>query len=155
VQRNSSKWSRKPCTISTPRGLHDVRAVCDIINPRMGQVRSRRRRNLEPSRANTIQEHWMKSAKTFAIALAASALLAGPALAQGTSSQTGTSMQGRGTLQQGAPAGGADEELDAQSGAATGKGGVAAKSGAKGTVGAGSGTRKSTGSEPAPGTKKY
>ncbi|MCC8942605.1 hypothetical protein H8A99_40910, partial [Bradyrhizobium sp. Arg68] len=55
----------------------------------------------------------MKLAKTFAIAFAASALLAGPVLAQGTStqSQTGAGMQGRGTMQQGAPAGGADEEL--------------------------------------------
>ena len=98
----------------------------------------------------------MKSAKTFAIAFAASALFAGPVLAQGmsTQSQTGGSMQGR--TMQGAPSGAADEELNAQSGAPTGKSGATAKSGAKGTVGAGSGTRsKSTGSEMAPGTKKY
>lgn len=96
----------------------------------------------------------MKSAKTFAVAFAMSALLAGPVLAQGMSTQSQT--RGGSTMQT-APSGGADEELNAQSGTATGKGGVAAKSGAKGTVGAGSsGTRsKSTGSEMAPGTKKY
>lgn len=95
----------------------------------------------------------MKSAKTFAIAFAASALLAGPALAQGTSPHGQT--RGGATMQT-APSGGADEELNAQSGAATERGGAAAKSGTKGTVGAGSGTRsKSTGSEMAPGAKKY
>ncbi|MFB9262965.1 hypothetical protein ACFFWD_07230 [Bradyrhizobium erythrophlei] len=99
----------------------------------------------------------MKSAKTFAVAFAVSALLAGPVMAQGmsTQSQTRGGMQDRGTLQT-APSGSADEELNAQSGAATDKGGVAAKSGTRGTVGAGSSTHKgTTGSEAAPGTKKY
>ncbi len=98
----------------------------------------------------------MKSAKTFAVAFAVSALLAGPALAQGmsTQGQTRGGMRERGTMQT-TPPGSADDELNAQSGPATERGGVAAKSGAKGTVGAGSGAHKGTGSEAAPGTKKY
>ncbi|WGS28881.1 hypothetical protein [Bradyrhizobium sp. ISRA464] len=103
----------------------------------------------------------MKLAKTFAVAFAVSALFAGSALAQGmsTQSQTGAGMQGRspGTMQ-GAPsgAGAADEELNARTGAGTEKGGVAAKSGTRGTVGAGTSGHKATGSgAAAPGTKKY
>ncbi|MCA6122383.1 hypothetical protein J6500_10845 [Bradyrhizobium sp. WSM 1704] len=96
----------------------------------------------------------MKSAKTFAAAFAMSALLAGPVLAQGMSTQSQTR---GGSTMQGAPSGGADEELNAQTGAPAERGAATAKSGAKGTVGAGgSGTRsKATGSEMAPGTKKY
>ncbi|MBR0873903.1 hypothetical protein JQ633_26330 [Bradyrhizobium tropiciagri] len=95
----------------------------------------------------------MKSAKTFAVAFAMSALLAGPVLAQGMSPHGQTR---GGTTMQTAPSGSADEELNAQGGAATERGGVTAKSGTKGTVGAGTSTRgKATGSEMAPGTKKY
>ena len=97
----------------------------------------------------------MKSANTFAVAFAVSALLAGPALAQGTSTQgqTGAMQRSPGAMQS-APSGAADDELNAQSG--TEKGGVAAKSGSRGTVGANTGTHKATGSSGSTsGTKKY
>ena len=57
----------------------------------------------------------MKLVKTSAIALAMSAILAGPVLAQGTSSDTqtrGGSMQGRSNMQGGA-SGNDDEEISA------------------------------------------
>ena len=82
----------------------------------------------------------MKVVKTSAIALAISAMLAGPVLAQGTSSDTKIrgGVQGKSQMQGGASISD-DEELSAQPGA----GGVTAKT--KGTVGAGSGTSKATG----------
>lgn len=82
----------------------------------------------------------MKVVKTSAIALAISAMLAGPVLAQGTSSDTKIrgGVQGKSQMQGGASISD-DEELSAQPGA----GGVNAKT--KGTVGAGSGTTKATG----------
>jgi hypothetical protein len=98
----------------------------------------------------------MKVVKTSAIALAVSAMLAGPVLAQGASSDTRIrgGVQGKSQMQGGAPVS-EDEELNAQAGAAGGKAGVNAKT--KGTVGAGSGAHKGTGgaaSDPATG-KRY
>jgi hypothetical protein len=98
----------------------------------------------------------MKLVKTSAIALAVSAMLAGPVLAQGTSSDTRirSGVQGKSQMQGGASSTD-DEELSAQTGAASGKAGVNAKT--KGTVGAGSGAHKGTGgaaSDPATG-KRY
>jgi hypothetical protein len=75
----------------------------------------------------------MKLVKTSAIAVAISALLAGPVLAQGASSDTQIRGGAKGTTQmQGGASGSVDE--DAPAGARAG-----AKTGMKGTVGAGSG----------------
>src|SRR5437588_9333874 len=98
----------------------------------------------------------MKLAKTSAIALAISTMLAGPVLAQGASSDT----QIRGGTQrnnmQGGASGSGDEELNAQAGAGGAKTGVNAKTGTKATVGAGSGAAKGTaGSDAATGGKRY
>ena len=88
----------------------------------------------------------MKLVKTSAIALAVSAMLAGPVLAQGVSSDTKirSGVQGKSNMQGGASSSD-DEELNAQAGAAGERAGVNAKTGAKGTVGAGSGTSRGTG----------
>jgi hypothetical protein len=79
----------------------------------------------------------MKIVTTSAIALALSAMLAGPVLAQGAASDTQTrgTVQGRSNMQQGGAAGGADTELDAQAPGAKGSAGAATK----GTVGSGNG----------------
>ena len=101
----------------------------------------------------------MKSVTTSAIALAISAMLAGPVLAQGASSDTqtrGGGMQGRSNMQGGASATD-DEEISAPPGAASAKAGVNAKTGAKGTVGAASGAQRGTGGaavDPATGMKR-
>ncbi|MBA2399174.1 MAG: hypothetical protein H0V72_10805 [Bradyrhizobium sp.] len=85
----------------------------------------------------------MKFVKTSAIALAISAMVAGPVLAQGVSSDSKVrgGVQGKSQMQGGAPSTD-DEELSAQP-SATGQ--KAAKTGTKGTVGAGSGAAKGTG----------
>jgi hypothetical protein len=76
----------------------------------------------------------MKLVKTSAIAVAMSALLAGPVLAQGASSDTQVRGGVKGTTQmQGGASGSMDE--DAPAGAAGQRAG--AKAGMKGTVGAG------------------
>jgi hypothetical protein len=84
----------------------------------------------------------MKSVKTSAIALALSAMLAGPVLAQGVSSDSKVrgGVQGKSQMQGGTSIND-DEELNAQTGAAGEKAGVNAKT--KGTVG--SGAAKATG----------
>jgi hypothetical protein len=83
---------------------------------------------------NQTLEKWMKLVKTSAIAVAISALLAGPVLAQGASSDTQIRGGAKGTTQmQGGPSGSMDEDAPA-AGQKTG-----AKPGSKGTVGAGSG----------------
>jgi hypothetical protein len=86
----------------------------------------------------------MKFVKTSAIAVAISAMLAGPVLAQGASSDTKIrgGVQGKSQMQGGTSISD-DEELSAQPGAAGEKAGV--KAGTKGTVGAGSGAMKGTG----------
>src|SRR5258708_35184104 len=88
----------------------------------------------------------MKSVKTSAIALALSAMLAGPVLAQGASSDTHVrgGAQGK-TNMQGGMSGSGDEEIDAQAGAAGGKAGAPAENGTQGTVGGGRGARERRG----------
>ena len=87
---------------------------------------------------NQTLENWMKLVKTSAIAVAISALLAGPVLAQGASSDTHIRGGAKGTTQmQGGASGSMDEDATAPAGAASQRAG--AKSGMKGTVGAGSG----------------
>ena len=99
--------------------------------------------------ANQTWENWMKLVKTSAIAVAISALLAGPVLAQGASSDTKVrGAQGK-TQMQGGAAGSVDEDVNAGAGQ---KAGATAKTGMKGTVGAGSGTPKVTGGAIAPAT---
>lgn len=86
----------------------------------------------------------MKLVKTSAIALAISAMLAGPVLAQGTSpdSKIRGGVQGKSQMQGGASSSD-DEELNAQPAGAGEKAGAHAKT--KGTVGAGGGATKGTG----------
>jgi hypothetical protein len=99
----------------------------------------------------------MKLIKSSAIALAMSALVAGPVLAQGTSSdpQMRGGAQGKGSMQKGMTGSG-DEEFNAQPGAASERAGTGAKT--KGTVGAaGSGAHKGSGAaagDPAAGSKR-
>ena len=93
----------------------------------------------------------MKLVKTSAIAIAISALLAGPVLAQGASDAPTRGAPGKSNMQS-APSS-SDEEMDAQPG-----GKKAAKSGTKSTVGAGSGPSKGSGgaaAEPAAPSKRY
>jgi hypothetical protein len=98
---------------------------------------------------NKTLENWMKLVKTSAIAVAISALLAGPVLAQGASSDTQIRGGAKGTTQmQGGASGGVDEDMDARAGAPGQKTG--AKTGTKGTVGAGSGAPKATGGAATP-----
>ena len=102
----------------------------------------------------------MKLVKISAIAVAMSAMLAGPVLAQGAASdsQIRGGAQGRSNNMQGGASGSGDEEFDAQTAAPGAKAGVNAKAGAKGTVGAGSGAPKGTGGavgDPAAGGKRY
>jgi hypothetical protein len=99
----------------------------------------------------------MKLIKTSAVALAMSALLAGPVLAQGASSDTQIrgGAQGKGTMQKGM-SGSGDEEINAQAGAAGEKAGTSTRT--KGTVGAGGGAAKGTGgaaTDSAPAGKRY
>ncbi len=99
----------------------------------------------------------MKLVKASAIALAMSAMLAGPVLAQGAASDTQTRGGARGGANmQGGAAGSSDEEMDVRAGAPGDKAGVNAKAGTKGTVGSGSGTPRgtATGIDPATG-KRY
>ena len=101
----------------------------------------------------------MTLVKASVIALAMSAMLAGPVLAQGAASDTQIrgGAQGR-TNMQGGASGSGDEELNAQPVAPGVKAGANAKAGAKGTVGAGSGAPKGTGgaaADPAASGKRY
>jgi hypothetical protein len=101
-------------------------------------------------------EKWMKLVKTSAMALALSAMLAGPVLAQATDTQTRGGAQGRSNMQ-GGTSGSMDEDSSPQPGAPGEKSGANAKSGAKGTVGAGGATTKGSGGaagEPATGGKQ-
>lgn len=98
----------------------------------------------------------MKLAKTSAIALAISAMLAGPVLAQGASSDTQIRGGAQRNNMQGGASGSGDEEFNAQAGAGGAKAGVNAKTGTKGTVGAASGAPKATGgNDTATGGKRY
>jgi hypothetical protein len=80
----------------------------------------------------------MKLVKTSAIALAMSAMLAGPVLAQGASSDTQIRGGAQGKGMQGGMSGSGDEDFHAQPAAPGMKSG--AKAGAKGTVGSARGT---------------
>jgi hypothetical protein len=154
VKRNFAKLPRNPCTISTRRSLHDERAVCDSFNPREGGSGAAGGAWNRRTFPHEIQEQWMKLAKTSLIAFALSAALVGPVLAQGAA--TGGTIRGGAQERSAAPGGmtgSGDEEMNAQTGTQTGK--VGAKSGAKGTVGAGAGAHKGTTTEPAPGGKRY
>ena len=102
----------------------------------------------------------MKLVKASAIALALSAMVAGPVLAQGASSDTKIrgGAQGKTNMQGSGMSGSGDEEFDAQAGAAGEKAGATAKSGTKGTVGAGGGAVKGSGGaagDAATGGKRY
>jgi hypothetical protein len=91
----------------------------------------------------------MKLVKTSAIAVAILALLAGPVLAQGAASGTQSRGGAQGKTQmQGGAAGSVDEDTNAPAGAAGQRAG--AKTGMKGTVGAGSGAPKATGTAATP-----
>jgi hypothetical protein len=97
----------------------------------------------------------MKLIKTSAIALAVSAMLAGPVLAQGASSDPKLrgSVQDKGSMQKGVTGSG-DEEFNAQPGTGSERAGSSTK--AKGTVG--SGAAKGSGGaagDTAPGGKRY
>ena len=84
----------------------------------------------------------MKLVKTSAIAVAISALLAGPVLAQGASSDTQIRGGAQGKTQlKGGASGSIDEDANAPAGGQR----AGAKTGMKGTVGAGSGAPKVTG----------
>src|SRR3984893_9808506 len=113
-----------------------------------GQVRYRTAHPIaEPFIAKSNLEKWMKLVTTSAIALAISALLAGPVLAQGAASDTQMrgGAQGRTNNMQGGASGSGDEEFDAQQpGAAGAKAVVNANASTKGTVDAGSGAAKAT-----------
>jgi hypothetical protein len=106
-------WSRRSRLI--PRRIGSITAAARITEP--------------PSRD---KEKCMKLIKTSAIALAASALLAGPVLAQGMSSDTQT-RGGAGVTAPGGASGGAHVGSDTQ----TRPGSAGVHSGAKGTVGSG------------------
>jgi hypothetical protein len=128
--------------------LHGERAVRDMSDPATSM--------LGPNGAEvtdcllpTNQENWMKLVKTSAIAVAISALLAGPVLAQGASSGTQVRGGAQGKTQmQGGASGSVDEETNAPAGAGSQRAG--AKTGMKGTVGAGSGAPKVTGGAATP-----
>jgi hypothetical protein len=104
-------------------------------------------RTAEPSIANQTQENRMKLVKTSAIALAMSAMLAGPVLAQGTSSSSDTHIRGAlqgGSNLQGGTSGSGDQQFNAHSGVPLETAGVerpgvrspvAASSGARGAIG--------------------
>jgi hypothetical protein len=139
----------------TPKSLHDhhmarlacARAVREMSDPAMSM--------LGPNGAAVIErllptswEIWMKLVKTSAIAVAITALLAGPVLAQGASSDAParggamgkTQMQGgaAGSMEADAPAGGTHKA-------------AGAKPGSKTTVGAGSGAKGTATTPPASG----
>ena len=103
--------------------------------------------------ANQTWEKWMKLVKTSALAVAISALLAGPVLAQGASSGTQTRGGAKGTTQmQGGASGSMDEDVAAPAGAASQRAG--AKTGVKGTVGAGGGAKATGGPATPPTTSR-
>jgi len=135
----------------TPKSLHDhhiarlawrARRSRIMTDPAMGMFGLRTvSEEIELLVINKPLENWMKLVKTSAIAVAISALLAGPVLAQGASSGTQSRGGAQGKTQmQGGASGSVDE--DAPAGAASQRAG--AKTGMKGTVGAGSGAPQGT-----------
>jgi hypothetical protein len=143
--------------MTTRRGLHGECAVRDTFGAmdRSG-TGARNRRTVH--RESKTWEKWMKLVKTSAIAIAMSAILAGPVLAQGAASDTQIrgGAQGR-TNMQGGASGSSDEDLNAQAPPGA-KAGVNAKAGTKGTVGAATGAAKGNAGaagDPAAGGKRY
>jgi hypothetical protein len=143
--------------MTTRRGLHGECAVRDTFGAmdRSG-TGARNRRTVH--RESKTWEKWMKLVKTSAIAIAMSAILAGPVLAQGAASDTQIrgGAQGR-TNMQGGASGSSDEDLNAQAPPGA-KAGVNAKAGTKGTVGAATGAVKGNAGaagDPAAGGKRY
>jgi hypothetical protein len=142
----------------TSKSLHDhhtarlawrVRRLLSTSDPATSSSVQTAREAGRTARRRPNLETWMKLVKTSAIAVAISALLAGPVLAQGASSDTQTRGGVRGTTQmQGGASGSADEDAPAAGQRA------GAKTGMKGTVGAGSGaphgTAKTTGGAATP-----
>jgi hypothetical protein len=127
----------------------------------MGRSGTGERRMESPNRSSQIKtwEKWMKLVKTSAIAIAMSAVLAGPVLAQGTSSDTQIrgGAQGK-TKMQGGASGSSDEDFNAQQAAPRERAGVNAKAGTKGTVGAATGAPKGAAGavgDPAAAGKRY
>jgi hypothetical protein len=102
--------------------------------------KGRRMNPAEPFIANQPWEKWMKLVKISAIAFAMSAMLAGPVLAQGAASDT--QIRGGAQGMQGGASGSGDPGAPGQ------KAGVHAKTGGKGTVGAGGGAHKGTPATP-------
>jgi hypothetical protein len=128
--------------------LHGERAVRDMSDPAMSMLGPNGAEKTELLVANQTWENWMKLVKTSAIAVAISALLAGPVLAQGASSDTKIRGGAQGKTQmQGGASGSIDEDTTAPAGASQRAG---AKTGMKGTVGAGSGAPKVTGGAATP-----
>jgi hypothetical protein len=128
--------------------LHGERAVRDMSDPAMSMLGPNGAEGIERLVANQTWENWMKLVKTSAIAVAISALLAGPVLAQGASSDTKIRGGAQGKTQmQGGASGSIDEDTTAPAGASQRAG---AKTGMKGTVGAGSGAPKVTGGAATP-----
>ena len=130
--------------------------VTILVDAMGGSGTGGRRRLAEPFIAKQTWEKWMKLVKTSAIALAMSAILAGPVLAQGASSDTQIrgGAQGKANMQGGMTGG--DTDLNAQQSAPGEKAGVNAKGSARGTVG--SGATKGTGgamSDPTATGKRY
>jgi hypothetical protein len=103
--------------------------------------RGRRNRSAAPRRATT-EEKLMKPIKTSVIALAVSALLAGPVLAQGAQVDTQTRGQARGTTSAPGASGGAETGVDTQVGVPGAKAGVKAKTGTAAGVDAPAGAAK-------------
>ena len=91
----------------------------------------------------------MNLVKTSAIAVAMSALLVGPVLAQGAASDTQTRGGGKTHMQRGT-SGAVEEDTDAHAGATGQRAGANAKTGMKGTVGAGGGAPKGAGGAATP-----
>jgi hypothetical protein len=133
--------------------------VTILVGAMSGSGAGGRRRLAEPFIAKQTWEKWMKLAKTSAIALAMSTILAGPVLAQGASSGTQIrgGAQGKANMQ-GGMTGGGDTDLNAQQSAPGEKAGVNAKGSARGTVGSATGATKGTGgamSDPTATGKRY
>jgi hypothetical protein len=132
--------------------------VTILVDAMGGSGAGGRRSLAEPFIAKQTWEKWMKLAKTSAIALAMSTILAGPVLAQGASSDTQIrgGAQGKANMQGGMTGG--DTDLNAQQSAPGEKAGVNAKGSARGTVGSATGATKGTGgamSDPTATGKRY
>jgi hypothetical protein len=138
----------------TPKSLHDhhmarlacARAVREMSDPAMSMLGPNGWSNRVLVASNW--EIWMKLVKTSAIAVAISALLAGPVLAQGASSDAPARGGAMGKTQM---QGGAAGSMDADAPAGGTHKAAGAKPGAKTTVGTGSGPKGTATAPPASG----